>query len=93
MSTLHIGLSDLRELKLSLERLHSKVSDLSPVMRQVGAKLLDTTLERFDTMSGPDGKEWKPLARETIRRKRNLGKILTESGNLRDSIDFEVAGK
>ena len=54
MTTLRIDLSDLRELKLSLERLHSKVSDLTPMMRQVGAKLLDTTLERFETMSGPD---------------------------------------
>ena len=93
MTTLRIDLSDLRELKLSLERLHSKVSDLSPVMRQVGAKLLDTTLERFDTMSGPDGREWKPLSKAWAKRKRNVGKILTESGNLRDSIDFEVAGK
>ena len=83
MTTVLIDLSDLKELKVKLERLHSNVSDLSPMMRQLGAKLLDTTLERFDTMSGPDGKEWKPLARETIRRKRNLGKILTESGNLR----------
>ena len=93
MTTLRIDLSDLKELKLSLERLQSKVSDLSPVMRQVGAKLLDTTLERFDTMSGPDGREWKPLSRQWSKRKRNVGKILTESGNLRDSIDFEVAGR
>ena len=27
------------------------------------------------------------------KRKRNVGKILTESGNLRDSIDFDVVGQ
>ena len=58
--------------------------DLTPVMRDIGEHLLNTTRERFKDEQAPDGTPWASLTESTKQRKRrNTGKILTESGDLR----------
>ena len=57
--------------------------DLSPLMRDIGEELLNSTRERFRAEVAPDGSPWAPLSPATRRRKRrNADKVLTESGDL-----------
>lgn len=91
MTTLKIDLSGIEGLKASLERLRG--SDLRRrMLHQIGARLIDTTTERFETRKDPSGIGWRALKKGTLRRKKNKGRILDETGNLMDSIDYEVEG-
>lgn len=91
MATLKINLAGVEQLRASLERLQG--GELRrQMLHQIGARLRDTTSERFETKKDPSGIDWKALAKGTLRRKKNRGRILVETGNLMDSIDYEVEG-
>lgn len=57
---------DDREVRQALERLQRRLSDLSPVMREIGELLTERAKERFATSTGPDGKAWAPNKPATI---------------------------
>ncbi|MFN3595274.1 MAG: phage virion morphogenesis protein [Thiobacillaceae bacterium] len=57
---------DDREVREALERLQRRLSDLSPVMRDIGELLTERAKQRFATSTGPDGKAWAPNAPSTI---------------------------
>ena len=70
--------------RAALNRLLATGGDMTPLMRDIGEHLLNSTRERFVSQQAPDGTPWAPLSETTKRRKRrNIGKILTESGVLR----------
>ncbi|MXY06033.1 MAG: phage virion morphogenesis protein [Gammaproteobacteria bacterium] len=65
--------------------------DMEPVMRDVGEALLNSTRERFNSQTAPDGSPWAPLSETTKqRKKRNRDKVLTEHGDLRRDISYRV---
>ena len=75
---------DDAEARAALNRKLAAGSDMTPLMRDIGEHLLNSTRERFVAQKAPDGTPWAPLSETTKRRKRrNIGKILTESGVLR----------
>lgn len=86
------GLSvDDARLKKSLAS--ALLSIISPklLLQEIGEHLLQTSRDRFDTFTGPDGKPWKPLRPETIARKsKNKDKILTLNGYLRRLLRPEI---
>jgi len=49
-------------------RLREAVSDLRPLMQALGEHLAETTKQRFDTSTGPDGTPWAPNAQSTYVR-------------------------
>lgn len=57
---------DDHELQQALERLRSRVTDLSPVMRDIGELLVERAKQRFVTSTAPDGTRWQPNAPATI---------------------------
>lgn len=57
---------DDREVRQALDRLERRLSDLSPVMREIGELIAERARERFATSTGPDGKAWAPNAPATI---------------------------
>ena len=57
---------DDRELKAALDRLQRSLSDMSPVMRDIGELLAERAKQRFGSSTGPDGKAWAPNAPSTI---------------------------
>ena len=68
----------------ALNRLTDRARDMTPLMRDIGEHLLNTTRKRFEDEHAPDGTPWEPLGETTLRRKqRNVDKVLTESGALR----------
>ena len=87
--TLTVEVDDL-EVRAALNQLLAAGLDMTPLMRDIGEHLLNTTRERFVSQEGPDGTPWAPLSESTKRRKtRNLGKILTERGFLRGNLAYE----
>ncbi|MCX8017650.1 MAG: phage virion morphogenesis protein [Rhodocyclaceae bacterium] len=57
---------DDREVQAALKRLQQRVSDMRPVMADIGELLVERAKERFATSTGPDGKRWEPNAPATI---------------------------
>ncbi len=75
-----IGLDSVQQ---SLRGLVAAGHDLTPVMREIGEHLLNSTRDRFRDEQDPTGAPWAPLSGTTIAKKRrNRGRILTESGIL-----------
>jgi phage virion morphogenesis protein len=57
---------DDREVQQALSRLQKRLSDLAPVMREIGELLTERAKERFPSSIGPDGQKWAPNAPATI---------------------------
>ena len=82
---------DDTEVRQALNRLIAAASDMSPLMRDIGEHLLNTTRDRFVDQAAPDGTPWAPLSEATKRRKRrNRDKILTERGFLRGNLTYQA---
>lgn len=68
-----------------LARLRELGRDLTPVMDEVGAMLVTSTQQRFETGTAPDGTPW-PVSG---RARRQGGQTLVDDGRLRDSITHD----
>lgn len=60
-----------------------------PLLAEIGSALEDSSRKRFVSQESPDGVSWAPLSEFTLSRKKS-GRILYESGDLHDSIKFEL---
>lgn len=78
-------------ITVALKRLLKVGGDLSPVMKNIGEYLVQATEERFRTETDPDGNKW-PEVSDATRKKKKHPKVLTESGQLRQSINYRASG-
>lgn len=78
-----------------LDELAAAVGNLEPAMTEIGAMLVRSTLQRFETAHDPMGRPWAPLAKSTLANKRRKGnaapRILHERGLLRQSVTFRAS--
>lgn len=79
----------------TLQRIRNLGADPRPLLEIAGAVLRDSILERFNNETGPDGIPWPKSRRALGLVKRNGkpvpgGKTLQDTGDLRDSIRYEV---
>ena len=82
MSGASVELIDAEKVCRCLDKL---VRDATPLMRDIGEHVLNTTRDRFDSQTDPDGNP--PLSDNTRRhKKRNADKILTLDGDLRGNL-------
>ena len=49
-----------------LQEIARRVDDLSPAMRGIGEMMVESTKERFNSSTGPDGQRWKANALGTV---------------------------
>ncbi|KQM23128.1 virion morphogenesis protein [Sphingomonas sp. Leaf24] len=101
-----IDITIREDVTAAIGRLVAAGGDLSPVMGDIAGHLADTTRERFETSTDPDGVPWKPSrrvlgldgSREGHGPFQLSGKTLVLSGDLMNSIvenwgkDFAEAG-
>ena len=74
-----------------ITRLIRSSTDRTPVMCDIGNKLLKSTRDRFITQKDPKGKPWAPLSVVTkARKKENKNKILTQRGHLEGNLTYQV---
>jgi phage virion morphogenesis protein len=78
-----------QEVQARFSVLRRKLTDLRPVMRDIGETYDKGVDERFRTQTDPDGVPWRPLRPATLRRKKGPS-ILTEKHRLRDSIHYQA---
>lgn len=79
------------EIRTAMNRLLAAGQDMTPLMRDIGEHLLNTTRERFSDETAPDGTPWAPLSETTRqRKKRNADRILTERGFLRGGLAYRA---
>lgn len=88
-ATITVTLDDA-EVKTALTRLGTRMSDLSPAMRSIGEKLLQSTRGRIEHGGpAPDGAPWAPLSPVTLARKKGVGKLI-ERGRLLGSFNYRA---
>jgi phage virion morphogenesis protein len=63
------------------------------LMDAIGQTMVSSTLRRFQTQTGPDGKPWTPLSKSTLKKRGPDAKALQASGRLRQSISFRSTSK
>lgn len=63
MITIEIDYAPVRAL---LERLAAKAGDPGPMLAEIGEALVETTKQRFDTSTGPDGSSWDANSPQTV---------------------------
>ena len=89
-ASIEVTFDDAKVLE-AINRLLAASRDLTPLMRDIGEHLLNTTRERFVSQTAPDGAPWEPLSEDYRERKeRNAHKILTLFGILRGQIDYRA---
>ena len=84
MSSIRVEVTgDYEELLKEIARLENV--DTEAAMAAIGEGLRESTMRRFETSTGPDGKRWKT----SIRAREKGGKTLIHRANLRNSIHTE----
>lgn len=64
-ATLVSDFAGLDRVQALLRQAGDRLADPSPLLREIGAALVQSTRERFDTMSDPTGKKWAALSPDT----------------------------
>lgn len=90
MAGTHIVVDD-KEVVEALSKLIAAIGNPEPALRNIGEHLRQTTIERFETETAPDGTPWKPLNPLYAATKKGRG-ILKESGELQREIVYQIAG-
>ena len=75
-----------------LNQLMQRMSDLTPVMTDIGAKMKARISNRFETETDPDGNPWAGWAPATIKTypRNGNGTILDRYGDMLDHLNFEA---
>lgn len=82
------------EISAVLDRLSRSLSDLTPVMQEIGELLVPSTKERFKAGEAPDGSKWAAKSETTIETYRRRGDridfrpLFGPSGRLSSEIAF-----
>lgn len=63
------------------------LADHQAILADIGEALVSSTIQHFVEGKGPDGEDWKPSERSA----RDGGKPLSNTGRLRQSIDYATA--
>lgn len=74
----------------ALAHLERAGRDLTPVFKDIGEELANSTLKRFDEGQGPDGKTWAPNSPVTLLRKKGSQPLHGETGMLSTQIHYEA---
>ena len=66
---IHVGIADA-ELVAALGRLRDRLGEagMRPAQAEIGEHLTESTKQRFETSTAPDGSRWAPKARSTLER-------------------------
>jgi phage virion morphogenesis protein len=75
------------EALASLGHIVQRMDNAQPLYDQIGAALVVSTQNRFETESDPDGNPWP----QSLRVRLEGGKTLTDSARLKNSITHEAS--
>ena len=87
---IEVKIDDAQIIK-ALQKLQAVTGDLSPALKEIGEVLTESTKERFNTGTDPDGQPWADNSNVTVERK-GRNKPLLDSDTLMESIRPNVIG-
>ena len=86
-ASLVCDLSGLIRTQAILRRVGGHLADPTRLLIDIGAAMVTSTRERFDTQSGPDGRRWAPLSADTvIGRLGGTKRVYTKSMRFRKGV-------
>lgn len=93
MAGTHIDISARGQVKVAkaLNKLLRQGQNLTPVLGDIAEYLLESTQQRFVDQQAPNGKSWQPLSPDSLLTKKRADRILTESGTLADTLNYQLA--
>lgn len=78
------------EVVAALARISAHLTDLSPLMNEIGMAMVASTEKRFKDTEAPDGSKWAPRSATTLkhyeRTKQKFGPVLHKTGTLSQTI-------
>jgi len=74
------------QLTALMQDLAGRMTDMTPVFREIGEIALESIQRNFEEERAPDGGRWAPLSPATLRRRRHSGNILRDTQTLFRSI-------
>ena len=80
-------LLDTDEAHALLQRAADAMLDTTPLMAQIGEYMVDSTKQRFQSGTSPDGTPWEPNSLAPISRQGGARPLWGASGNLSSRID------
>jgi len=86
-SILQVDSSELGKIGVKLDRYAARVTDLTPLMDDIGAMLVASTQDRFEKGVDPEGKTWKVSGR--VAKAQGNAQTLVDSGLLLSSVHHE----
>ncbi len=60
------------------------------LMDAIGQQLVSSSVRRFQTQTGPDGRPWAPLSKATLKKRGSNARALMASGRLRRSLTWRA---
>lgn len=81
-----VTIDGLVRAQATLGELLRRTGDLGPLMDRIGAYGEESTVHRFETETGPDGRRWAP----SLRARATGGQTLTDKGILKGSIGWRA---
>lgn len=66
-----------KQIEATLSGLDAKLTNAAPLMSQIAELLLDSTIERFQTGTAPDGSPWAPKSSTTIAAYKARGEAVS----------------
>lgn len=78
---------DTTALNKYLTKINKEVGNFTPIFQQIGAYMLKSVNTNFSVEGRPN--RWRKLSASTLRS-RNGGKILQDTGGLKNSITYEA---
>lgn len=81
---------DDRNLRRVLQSLSETVVDVDPVLREIGEVLVESTKNRFGTLTDPDGERWPANSPATLQHKSGTRPLTGETGLLQDLIGYQL---
>lgn len=76
-------------LDKSMLKMADNIKETHALMESIGEHLVTNTKRRFDKEKGPKGEKWEKSRRAILQS----GKTLNDSGQMKDSIAYEVSDK
>ncbi|NOR71664.1 MAG: phage virion morphogenesis protein [Methylomarinum sp.] len=76
----------------ALQNLQQASSDLEPALVEIGEMLTESTKQRFESASSPNGNAWPSNSKVTTSRKPGNKPLIGETGLLMDTINYQLVG-
>jgi phage virion morphogenesis protein len=81
---------DDREIREALQRLSNATANLTPALQEIGEVLMESTKDRFGSLTGPSGERWPANSPVTLQNKPGNRPLTGETGALMDTIHWQL---